>query len=95
VTIQTAYETTTRRPIEIGVGNSQTQVMMEREAIELNMTLRAKERGRLEEGDTVIGVVLGKFGLVRFLPFLAKLQTEWFGLSQHFPKPKPNRPQTV
>ena len=56
MTVQTAHETTTRRPVEIGVGNSQTQIMMEREAIELNMTLRAKERRRLEEGDTMIGV---------------------------------------
>ncbi len=35
--------------------------------------------------------MLGKFGLVRFEPFLAKLETEWFGFSQDLPKPNLNR----
>jgi hypothetical protein len=31
-------------------------------------------------------LVLGKFGLVRFRPFLVKLETKWFGFCQNFPK---------
>ena len=44
-------------------------------------------------GETVVSsvLVLGKFGLVRFEPFLAKPETEWFGFSQDLPKPNLNR----
>ena len=41
--------------------------------------------------DCGAGVVLGKLSLVRFEPFLAKLETEWFGFSQDLPKPNLNR----
>ena len=37
------------------------------------------------------GLVLGKFSLVWFEPFLAKLETKWFSLSQDLPKPNLNR----
>ena len=36
-------------------------------------------------------VVLGKFGLVRFEPFLAKPETKPFGFCQKFSNPNPNR----
>ena len=39
----------------------------------------------------MVTLVLGKFGLVRFEPFLAKPETEWFGFSQDLPKPNLNR----
>jgi hypothetical protein len=36
-------------------------------------------------------LVLGKFGLVRFEPFLAKPETKPFGFCQKFSNPNPNR----
>jgi hypothetical protein len=47
---------TAQRPIEIGIGNGQTQIMMKRETVQFHVTLRAKKRRGLEEGHTVIGV---------------------------------------
>ena len=51
-----ADEATAQRPIEIGIGNGQTQIMMEHETVQFHVTLRAKKRGGLEEGHTVIRV---------------------------------------
>jgi hypothetical protein len=52
----TTNETATGRPEEIGVRKGQTQVMMEGEAIQLHMTMRAEEGRLFEESYTMIRV---------------------------------------
>ena len=56
VTSLLTNETMSALPEQVGVGLSQTHIVMEREAVQLHVPLRMMQRRVLEERDAVIGV---------------------------------------